>query len=287
MTLKYINSNYNNFILPNLNCLEFINSKLDILKSLELLFTLENICSRIIHLDLSNIRFTDEGILKLTQNIVVFKKIEQIDLSNINLAKNKKSFIQLEQKKIKIRLIQGNKNKYKILLGGSTISGKTTYFNSFFTKEFGLSTTIPEHNIIKKLHNVEFEPLDCFRWGGRFDNLVSKLIETSDAVILLFDISNNYDFSNLYSLVEMIKEYHKLEDFPVLLIGNKSDLDNKVRREEIDKFLEKEKFIGYFEVSCKYHINVEESVNFMVNYIYNKELKSYYWKKSLNIDNKK
>ena len=49
----------------------------------------------------------------------------------------------------------------------------------------------------------------------------------------------------------MITEFHELENFPVLLIGNKSDKDIKVDENEIERFLDKENFIGYFEVSCK------------------------------------
>ena len=80
------------------------------------------------------------------------------------------------------------------------------------------------------------------------------------------------DFNGLSKLVEMITEFYNMEDFPVLLIGNKSDLDIQVNKEEINNFLEKEKFIGYFEVSCKTHKNVEESVNYMVNYINEKKI---------------
>ena len=52
-------------------------------------------------------------------------------------------------------------------------------------------------------------------------------------------------------LLDLITEFHELENFPVLLIGNKSDLDINVDKNEIEKFLVKENFIGYFEVSCK------------------------------------
>ena len=75
----------------------------------------------------------------------------------------------------------------------------------------------------------------------------------------------------------MIKEFYELEHFPVLLIGNKSDLDINVSDDEINELLEKEKFIGYFEGSKKKKKNVEESVNFMVNYI-NKKDKRLHWK---------
>ena len=52
---------------------------------------------------------------------------------------------------------------------------------------------------------------------------------------------------------------------------------------EIKKFLDKENFIGYFEVSCKTHKNVEESVDFMVNYIYKNKRKKFFVRKNFNV----
>ena len=69
----------------------------------------------------------------------------------------------------------------------------------------------------------------------------------------------------------MISDYYELEEFPVLLIGNKSDKEKNAKKEEIDKFLDKNKFIGYFEVSCKNNSNVQESMNFIFDYIYEKD----------------
>ena len=94
LTLKYVNSNYKNFELSNLNLLEFISSNnLDIIKELKILFTLDNICSKIIYLDLSNVGFNDEGIIILTSNISKFKKIEQINIGNNHLtSKSEKYF---------------------------------------------------------------------------------------------------------------------------------------------------------------------------------------------------
>ena len=86
LALKFVNSNYKNFLLPNLNCLEFIFSKdLDIIKELKILFTLDNICSKIIYLDLSIVDFNDEGMIILAENISKFKKIEQINIENNHL----------------------------------------------------------------------------------------------------------------------------------------------------------------------------------------------------------
>ena len=89
----------------------------------------------------------------------------------------------------------------------------------------------------------------------------------------MFDLSKKKDFDELPQLLKLITEFHELKNFPVLLIGNKSDLDIKVDEYEIEKFLDKENFIGYFEVSCKNYKGVEESVDFMINYIYKKDKK--------------
>ena len=281
LTLKFVSSNYDKFFLSNLKILELISStNLDFIKELKILFTLDNICSNIIYLDLSNIGFNDEGIIILTENISKFKKIKQINIEDNHLtSKSDKYLSQLEKKKIKIilKIEKPYKDKYKILLGGSTIAGKTSYLLTYIYKTFtggNLSTIGFDFTDIKKINKTKFCLVDSSRWGGKYNWLISKKIIKADGVILMFDLSNKKDFDDLPRLLNMITEDHELENFPVLLIGNKSDLDIKVDENEIKKFLDKENFIGYFEVSCKAYKNVEESVDFMVNYIYkNKRIK--------------
>ena len=168
------------------------------------------------------------------------------------------------------------KNKYNIILGGSTIAGKTTYFESFFEKQYceiTCSSVGLDYRVIKELNKSKFLLWDTPRWFGRFDNQIKNKINKADGVILMFDLSKKKDFDELPQLLKLITEFHELKNFPVLLIGNKSDLDIKVDEYEIEKFLDKENFIGYFEVSCKNYKGVEESVDFMINYIYKKDKK--------------
>ena len=280
LALKSVTSNYKNFIFPNLNCLELISSSnLDIIKELTILLTLDNICSKIIKLDLSFLGLNDEAIILLSENISKFKKIEQINIQNSDLtSKSERYLSQFEKKKIKITLKSENKlkNKYNIILGGSTIAGKTTYFESFFEKkycEITFSSVGLDYRIIKELNKSKFLLWDTPRWFGSFDNQIKNKINKADGVILMFDLSKKNDFDELPQLLKLITEFHELKNFPVLLIGNKSDLDIKVDEYEIEKFFDKENFIGYFEVSCKNYKGVEESVDFMINYIYKKDKK--------------
>ena len=63
---------------------------------------MEKICSKIKALYLSNSGLTDNGMLRLTKNISVFKNIESINLQNTALTTYSKKYIeQIEKKKLK------------------------------------------------------------------------------------------------------------------------------------------------------------------------------------------
>ena len=167
------------------------------------------------------------------------------------------------------------KLSYKILLGGSTISGKTSFVNTYFLKYFNdsvLSTIGIEKLQCKysKCEDIKFNLFDTCRWDGRFDSIIRRYLFLADGVILLFDLSKKVDFEQLPDCLSLITDYYELEEFPVLLVGNKADLEKKVEDKEIEQFAEKNKFIKYFEVSSKTMTNVDESINFMFDYIYEK-----------------
>ena len=284
LSIKYVSDNYNNFILPNLTCLKYFDTSLEILSNLRELFQLNNLCSRIKELDLSNTGLIDNGMFRLAKNISVFKNIELINLENTKLTTYSKKFFELIHKQKENIILKSNlkertqKKICTIYLGGSTISGKTTYINTYITKEFFNETlsTIGFDKITTnepKYENMKFNIFDSSRWNGRFDSIIQKYIPKSDGIILLFDISRHDDFEGLPRCIEMITNYLELEEFPVLLIGNKSDLGKNVQKEEIEQFIKNNYLIGYFEVSSKTIFNVDESFHFMFNYLYkNKKL---------------
>ena len=88
--------------------------------------------------------------------------------------------------------------------------------------------------------------MDSCRWSGKNINLIHNYILNADGIILLFDLSDKKDFEDLPNCLRIITDYFELEEFPVLLVGNKADLEKKVKQEEIDEFLAKDNLIGYF-----------------------------------------
>ena len=280
LTLRYISPNYNNFSLPNLKTLKMISLRYEILKDLKELLILDKIISRIIELDLSYTYLIDNGMLRLIKNIHFFKKIEIINLENTKITTKSIKYIeQLEKQNIKIIINKNNitirtqKKVCNVLLGGSTIAGKTNYIHAYMDKTFNpcfLSTIGCDYRI-KTYENIKFRLYDMCRWNGRFDFIIKNYIMTADGVILLFDISDRNDFEDLPKCLKMITDYFELEDFPVLIIGNKIDKEKAVEEEEIKEFLKKDEFIGYYGVSSCEFTNVDESFNFMLNYISEKE----------------
>ena len=172
--------------------------------------------------------------------------------------------------------IKYQKKVYRLCLGGSTISGKTTYINTYMNKSFHKLTIstlgLDKFNIqAPNKINKKIIIFDTPRWERKFDTGIQKQLLKTDGVLLLFDLSNKEDFDRLSDCLNMITDYYELEDFPVLLIGNKADLGKAVTDEEIKQFQEKEHLIKYFEVSCQNLSNVDESLNFIINYLYDKE----------------
>ena len=283
LTLESVNDNYNDFNLPNLVSIKIVDNSIKIHLNLRKLFGMDKICSKIKTLDLSNSGLTDNGMLRLTKNISVFKNIESINLQNTALTTYSKKYIeQIKKKKIKIKLNKPKlnqrkqKEQYKIILGGTSKSGKSTYINSYYNKLYyqtNHTVVKPEYIDIKnypKYGNKKFIVYDTLPWDKRV-YLLTRYLENADGIILAFDLSKKEDFDELSKCIEMIIDFYEFEDIPVLLIGNKADLEKEVKSEEIDNYINKYKFIKYFEVSSKNYLNVKESINFILDCIYEKD----------------
>ena len=286
LVMKSISKNFNKFKLPNLTTIKFVNDRFDIHLCLKILFSCYNIYSLLKELDLSNCGLTDNGVFRIKKNIDKIKNIQIINLENTLItSKFKKHLNFFKQKKIKIildinKLTIPNREFYKVYLGGSTISGKSSYIeyckNKLF-QESSLSTIGNSYEILNPSfdQNIKIQLFDTARWGGKFDSLIPLYLKNADGVILLFDISVRKDFEDLNYCLSLIRNYLELEDFPVLLIANKIDLERQVEKKEIEQFQKDNGLIGYFETSCLEGTNIIESFDFMADYLIKKEKNDY------------
>ena len=160
-----------------------------------------------------------------------------------------------------------------IVLGNSTV-GKTSYL--FRIKENEFRQTIPTigYDIISKtieLKNGKKVKVKYTDTSGqeKFHSLASNFIKKTDGIILMYDITNRESFDTISNWWDDILN-NKEKDFPVILVGNKCDLENErmVQKEEGEN-IAKEYNVKFYETSNKDGINIEESSRELIRMVLN------------------
>ena len=105
----------------------------------------------------------------------------------------------------------------------------------------------------------------------RYRSLASNFIKNADGILLMYDITDMETFKAISRWIKSIKEI-KGNDCPIILIGNKCDLEEerKVSKKEGEKKAEENGFL-FLETSCINNINIEETVNTIVKKIIEKK----------------
>ena len=92
----------------------------------------------------------------------------------------------------------------------------------------------------------------------KFQKIWEYYIMGSLGIILMYDITNTQTFNRLSEWYQLVRNYR--EDTPILLVGNKLDLEMKreVSKEQIENFKLTSKISESMEISLETGENVEE-----------------------------
>jgi small GTP-binding protein len=159
---------------------------------------------------------------------------------------------------------------YKITIVGSEGVGKTTFTKVYQSTYFEIKY-IPTIDYSKTDVLFESPTTQCifsiYDIGGQKDIPEINHIHYTDtnAIILMFDVTDQISYDNLsFWYNDIMKVCSK--DTPVVLVGNKYDIDNyKIDRNSIISQYES-KGIKYFEVSSRRNENIKD----VFEYIYEK-----------------
>ena len=156
-------------------------------------------------------------------------------------------------------------------LGISSV-GKTSFILRFtensFQNMFYSTVGIDCKAKIIEIENIKYKLLFYDTAGQeRFKSLAPNLIKKAHGIIIMYDITNKSSFDSIPEIIKNIKE-EKGNDFPMILIGNKKDLeqDREIKKEEGEDLASKNG-IEYFEISNKEGINIQEAGFSIVNKI--------------------
>ena len=160
-----------------------------------------------------------------------------------------------------------------MLLGNSQV-GKSSLLLRLTGNQFNDSqlTTVGKESYIMQvnLHGYELK-MKIWDTAGqeRFKSMSVQVIKTSDAVVLVYAINDRNSFNALDRWLLKISEASDISKKPIIVIGNKSDLDDKrqVSYEEGENFA-KNKGYNFYETSAKTGENINEAFNDIFEQLY-------------------
>ena len=150
--------------------------------------------------------------------------------------------------------------KINFILLGDSCSGKSCFYKRYFNNSYS-DCLIGTIGIDLKHKSIKFDNYiyKLSSWdtagGERFRTNYIKYLKQSNFILLFFDITNEISFNNIN---DWIKHIESNSNGKIYLIGNKIDAqDRKVSKEQAEK-LANSFNIKYFEVSCRFNINIQE-----------------------------
>lgn len=164
----------------------------------------------------------------------------------------------------------------RLLIIGDVSVGKTSIINSYNNKPFHEQyiTTISLDQQLKVVQKTERSiSLQIFDTPGqkKYQNYPQI---PSHGIIFVFDLAKKTSLDYLSFQIRNIKKKNKYECI-YLLLGNKNDLieQREIGQKEIDQFLKDNNFYtnNYREVSAKTNDGIQESIDVLVNTIYEKK----------------
>ena len=174
---------------------------------------------------------------------------------------DKENIIKNKNKDLNNKNNQEIKNiEFEVILVGESNVGKTSIFKKFIDDTFSdtLACTI---NIDYKVKSIKINEnlivdLKIYDTAGqeKFKALTKKYYQNSNGVILVFDLTDENSFTKLNKWVNDIND--NAGNVEVILVGNKSDLENRKVSETKAQIFAKEKKMKYIETSAKEGKNI-------------------------------
>ena len=144
--------------------------------------------------------------------------------------------------------------KINIILLGNSEVGKTSFILRY-TEDFFQPIYLTTIGIDFKVKNITFSNNKSYKLffydttgQEKYKSISLNLIKNSDGILLMYDITKKKSFESITNWMESIKDI-KEESFPIVLVGNKTDLKDKreVQKEE-GKEIATKYGIDFFEI---------------------------------------
>lgn len=157
---------------------------------------------------------------------------------------------------------------YKILVLGDTTVGKSSILRTLVGKDF-VNKTLPTVGIdfVRRTFEVDGALVKLNVWDTagqqRFHSVTRKHYRGVQGIVLVYDITDRKSFTHLSFWVDSVNKgitnsKNKYDTVPIILVGNKSDLDHErqIEEEEGKQLATKILAFDFIETSAKKNENV-------------------------------
>ena len=167
-------------------------------------------------------------------------------------------------------------NTLKILILGDSYVGKSNFIFRYIKKEYNgrhlasIGAELKNTDVVVGSNKFRLQIWDT-AGQKRYETITRSLFQKVQGFIVMFDITNEESYNGAKSWIKSIKdEFGK--NSPILLIGNKSDLENirVIFLEDIKKYA-KEENLNYIETSSKTGDNINKSISIICKLILEKK----------------
>ena len=163
---------------------------------------------------------------------------------------------------------ENNDLEYKIITLGDNSVGKTSIINRFINGEFrpdSMPTLGIKHSFkileLGHLNNKKKLKLSVIDTGGqeKYKALSISYFRYADVVLFIFNLNEPFSFENIQNWIDNFNENNNKSKKVIkkYLIGNKSDLEQKVEQNLIDEFAKKNIML-YKATSAKTNSQINE-----------------------------
>ena len=161
--------------------------------------------------------------------------------------------------------------KCQLLIIGDSTVGKTSILTQFVDGTFDSNylATVGLDNFTKD-EIIDDKTIRVKIWDTagqeRYKSLTKNFFRNAEGVMLVYDVTNLETFENLKFWLQSIKNNMTSDicEIPLIVIGNKIDIDEReVKTEEASNFC-KEQGYSYFETSAKTGENIDKTIKFLV-----------------------
>ena len=165
----------------------------------------------------------------------------------------------------------------KLILVGDSDVGKSTFFKKINNLDYdNCEATIGlDFKIFWRTFNNKRLKINLWDTAGqeRFRSIINRYFENICGIILIFDLNKEKTFKSVENWIYDLKKFNKCEhEHPILLIGNKNDLECNIDKEIIANLVSKYQLI-YFETSIK-NMNIDYLLDILIVNIDDKIIKN-------------